>query len=386
MAKVLLVDTNVSSGPIYRYLCNAGHDVYVVGSNPNDFLAKCAVKYIQLDYSNADALSLLINDLEIDFLVPGCNDMSYKACSTANSDGRFPGIDTLNNNEILNNKQSYRAFAFKHDIPVPLVYLIKDFNRINFPVIVKPVDAFSGRGVTTIHEKDYQKLQLAINLAQHYSKSDAYLIEEFVVGQLHSHSAFIEDGNILTDVIAEEHCSASDFAVDTSRVVVDFPQKILQIIRIATETMAKDLQLKDGLVHTQFIYKGDSVWLIEPTRRCPGDLYSRLIEISTGLNYAENYTRPFLGMRHHFTSDTSVKEMIMRHTITDKIGGQFWNLSFPQATKLREFVTLSLSGDSIAPAPNGRIGIMFLGADTPGDFELLYSKTIARKLYSFTHN
>jgi hypothetical protein len=45
MAKVLLVDTNFSSLPIYHALVALGHDVHVVGNNPVDCLAKISPNY-----------------------------------------------------------------------------------------------------------------------------------------------------------------------------------------------------------------------------------------------------------------------------------------------------------------------------------------------------
>jgi biotin carboxylase len=381
MAKVLLVDTNVSASPLYQYLRIAGHEVYVTGGNPDDFLAKCAKNYIKLDYSDTAALSELIIRLEIDYLVPGCNDLSYKACATVNAGGRFPGIETLNNNEVLNNKESFRSFATKHGVPVPKVYSEDDLGNIKFPVIVKPVDAFSGRGITIIQENSRHLLVTAINEARKQSRSGYYLIEEYVTGQLHSHSAFIASGSIVSDMIVEEHCTANPFAVDTSRVLSDFPAHVLNIVRLATQKMAQALQLKDGLVHTQFIQKDDSVWLIEPTRRCPGDLYSRLIEKTTDLNYSENYVRPFLGLPFRFTSDASVKHLVIRHTITDPEGGHFWTLRFNEDVEVSEYVALCISGDTFKPAPSGRVGILFASATDDQKFQKLYQNTINRNLY-----
>jgi len=40
MDRVLLLDTNVASAPIHRYLTEAGFEVHVAGRNPVDFLAK----------------------------------------------------------------------------------------------------------------------------------------------------------------------------------------------------------------------------------------------------------------------------------------------------------------------------------------------------------
>lgn len=381
MAKVLLVDTNQSSSPIYQYLNTTGHEVFVMGDNPGDFLAKCAKNYVRLDYSDTVALSELIARLEIDYLVPGCNDLSYKVCATLNEDGRFPGIETLKNNEVLNNKEKFRSFAIEHGLPVPKVYSKDDSGEIKFPVIVKPVDSFSGRGITIIQEDRRNLLSIAIVEARKQSRSGGYLIEEYITGQLHSHSAFIASGSIVSDVIVEEHCTANPFAVDTSRVLADFPIHMLHILRSVVKKMAQVLKLKDGLVHTQFIRKDDSIWLIEPTRRCPGDLYSRLIEKATDLNYSENYVRPFLDLPFRFSSDASVKHLVMRHTITDPEGGHFWTLHFNEDVEVSEYVALCISGDSIKPAPSGRVGILFASAADDQRFQKLYQNTINRNLY-----
>jgi biotin carboxylase len=381
MAKVLLVDTNVSASPLYQYLINTGHEVYVTGGNPNDFLAKCARNYIQLDYSDTTALSDLIARLGIDYLVPGCNDLSYKVCATVNTDGRFLGIETIENNDVLNNKESFRFFATEQGLPVPKVYSKDELRKIEFPAIVKPVDAFSGRGITIIQEDNLPLLNAAIAEARKQSRSGSYLIEQYVSGQLYSHSAFIANGSIVSDMIVEEHCTANPFAVDTSRVLPHFPAHLLDILRSAIQKMTKALQLTDGLVHTQFIRNDNSVWLIEPTRRCPGDLYSRLIEMSTGLNYAENYVRTFLGLPYSFTSDARVKRLVMRHTVTDTHGGHFWTLRFNEAIRISEYVALCVSGDPIKPAPLGRIGILFTSADDEQEFENVYQSAINRTLY-----
>ena len=162
---------------------------------------------------------------------------------------------------------------------------------------------------------------------------------------------------------------------------IKFPQKSLESLRVIVSRIAKLLNLKDGLMHTQFILNDNSIWLIEPTRRSPGDLYSNLINLSTNFNYAENYVRPFLGLPYQFSSDTTLKNLIIRHTITDEVGGQYWAFKSNESFKLSEFVALSLSGDLLEPAPISRIGLMFLGAKTLDEFDDLYNKLITRKFY-----
>ena len=379
MSNVLLVDTNFSSGPIYQFLVQAGHNVTVVGGNPNDALAKCVDDYVNLDYSDTEHTRRLVEERKIDYLIPGCNDRSYMVCSEINAEGRFPGIDPLATAEIINNKSKFRKFAAKHGLPTPQV-LAQDEIGYQWPMIVKPVDAFSGRGVTIIHEYDKISLASAISLAQNESKSGAYIVEEYVEGQLYSHTAFLQGGDILVDHIVEEHGTANPFVVDTSRVVYDFPASVLTSIRANIRLMASELSLQDGLVHTQFISNGEKYWLIEVTRRCPGDLYSQLIELSTGLQYAKNYAHPFIGM-HLEVNKQSKRNWVMRHTLTQSKPFTLGSLKFNHPLKLIKWVPISLTGDKLRASPYGRISIMFAEESNEKDLDEVFQKTIQRQLY-----
>ena len=64
MSNVLLVDTNFSSGPIYQFLREAGHNVAVIGGNPRDALAKSVENYINLDYSDIEKTKQVITNVE----------------------------------------------------------------------------------------------------------------------------------------------------------------------------------------------------------------------------------------------------------------------------------------------------------------------------------
>lgn len=379
MSNVLLVDTNFSSVPIYNFLIKSGHKVTVVGGNTKDALAKCADNYVNLNYSDVDQTRRLIKDRKIEYLVPGCNDRSYMVCAEINRDGRFPGIDPLTTAEVINNKEKFRAFSFKFGLPTPYV-LDQDEIGSRWPVIVKPVDAFSGRGVTIIHKDNSNALATAISLARNESKLGACIVEDFVEGQLFSHTAFIQSGDIIADHIVEEHSTANPFVVDTSRVVYNFHDSMLFSIREDIRLLARELKLHDGLIHTQFISNGTQYWLIEITRRCPGDLYSQLIELSTGQNYAENYARPFVGLPFDVRKPL-IRNLVMRHTVTVNSTCTFDHLHFQHPVWIERWISLSLAGDSLKPSPASRIGIVFCKTVDQTEFKQLYETTLSRQLY-----
>jgi formate-dependent phosphoribosylglycinamide formyltransferase (GAR transformylase) len=380
MSNVLLVDTNFSSGPIYRFLIQAGHNVTVVGSNPKDALAKSVGNYVQLDYSDVEKTRQLVENRNIDYLVPGCNDRSYMVCAEINQDGHFPGIDPLRTADIINNKEKFRRFSAEQNLPVPQLLSEQEIGT-RWPIIVKPVDAFSGQGVKIIQKNNEQELPVALEVARQKSRTGACIVEDFVDGQLYSHSAFIHNGRIIFDHVVEEHGIVNAFVVDTSRVLYDFPEEMLESIRKDINLIANKLTLRDGLIHTQFISSGSQYWLIEITRRCPGDLYSQLIELSTGLNYAENYARPFVGMPYKFQQN-SYHKWVMRHTLTQSNAYILGSLEFKRPLNLIKWIPISLTGDRLRESPNSRIAIMFAEESDEQALDGVFQATLKRQLYA----
>ena len=294
MSKVLLVDTNRAAYTIYQSLLARGHEVFVVGGKPNEPLAKICPNFIQLDYSDVGALAGLIDKKGFDFLVPGCTDVSYKVCAEENR-GRYPGIDSVEATRLINEKSEFRALAGQVGIPVPRVVSFEEALELE-SVIIKPVDSFSGRGISILKNPSRETLAKSYEEACGVSKSREALIEEFVSGQLYSHSAFLQGGDVVADFIVREDCTTNPFTVDTSCVVFDFEPDLLQALRSDACKLFKNLELQNGLIHSQFILGKGRYWVIEVTRRCPGDLYALLIEMSTGPPAAKR--RPLEGQDH----------------------------------------------------------------------------------------
>lgn len=379
--RVLLVDTNRAAVPIYRALCEMGHEVWVTGGKPTETLAKLAPNYMELDYSDADRLAAFIDEKGFDYLVPGCTDLSYQVCAEINR-GRFPGIDTPAHAFAVNSKRKFREVAAALSLPSPRT-LTQEQAVAAESVIVKPVDSFSGRGMTILHAPTDRNLSEAFEAACKASKTGEAIVEEFVQGQLFSHSAFVWDGKVVADFIVQEECTANPFTVDTSRVEPDFPGTMLRSLRADICLLSAKLHMVNGLMHTQFIARGDRYWIIEMTRRCPGDLYSLLIEFSSGYPYAASYAAPFVGKAPKPRDVRGTQERITRHTVASRDGTSLWGFRFTQPVDIRLFVPLATSGDFIGPSPYGRAGIFFFRSASVGEQEILYRKLLAGELYSF---
>jgi hypothetical protein len=131
---------------------------------------------------------------------------------------------------------------------------------------------------------------------------------------------------------------------------------------------------------------GDRYWVIEVTRRCPGDLYALLIEMSTGYPYGASYVASFLGGAPLPQNAGTLQKRIIRHTATSKDGDSLWGFSFKQPVNLKFFVPLATAGDFIKSSPYGRAGLFFLEAQSDQAQELLYQSLLTGRLYGFDYH
>jgi biotin carboxylase len=379
MKKVLLADTNISSEPIYRFLSGLGFEVHTVGVNDHDYLAQAGPRHHKLNYSDLLAFRAFILENGFDFLVPGCNDVSYMSCAAVAPEFGFPGFDSVEVTENINDKSRFRRLGKDLGLHAPAVFEdISDVSR--WPVIVKPVDAYSGRGITVIDRISAGQLSDAVKLAASYSRSGSFLIEQKVSGQLYSHSAFLENGEFVFDVIVEEHGSVNPFAVDTSRVLYDFSHELLQDIRTDILKLAVSQGITTGLIHTQFMADGDRFWLIEVTRRCPGDLYAELIRRSTGYAYAENYARPFIGLSPEKNLQYKT-ELVVRHTLNGTVGRPLRDISFSMYSRSVVLYPLLRAGSEISGNLYGRIALIFALCTDRSEQDRLMNSFLERTAY-----
>lgn len=377
-AKVLLVDTNFSSQPIADYILSLGMELHVVGRKPSDALAKSPyVIYWDLDYSDVEQLQKLIDDQGFDYLVPGCTDVSYSVCSMIGENAFF-NIESQKNDRALNRKNEFRALAESLNISVP-----KTLNKseLIYPLIVKPVDSFSGLGISIVNTN--YEVNKALKYAESFSPSKMYTVEEYLKGQLYSFSAFLENERVVQSFIVREDSTINPFAVDLSMVEHDFPPTLKQELKLSIEKLASNLSLNDGLIHVQFIMSDSKIFLIEVTRRCPGDLYSQLIELQTDFNYIENYVRPFLGMKLKINPSTLKKEQFIRHTITTKQEKVYLGIQYKMPCIIEKWVPLATTGDLLPVSPKGRAGVMFLKALDMSECIPLYNALYEKSLYGF---
>jgi hypothetical protein len=375
--KVLLLDTSFAATPIYEFLIASGHDVWVMGNRPEDLLArKAGSHWIEQDYSRVDDVDGHVARLGIERVVPGCTDVSIETALCLKAVQGYGDSSTVN--RTLTNKDLFRKVCEDIDLPAPRVV-----SQTLFPTsgtfICKPVDSFSGRGITIFDGSDQRAAADALETAKRSSPTSQALYETFVPGDLHSITGFVENHKLTDSFFVKEGSSVNPFAVDTSYVTRDIPQTAARLLREGLERLCAFLDLKDGLLHTQFILGAAGPSIIEVSRRCPGDLYPLLIEYSTGFRYASKYASYFLGEK--FATEANQRRHILRHTVTADQDNILAGLTLEPSRAVRAFYPIVSMGASLLARQGNRAGLLFCEDKSYVDLLKSYQDFLLRKVY-----
>lgn len=366
--RILLIGTSFSALSLLKYLKKEGYYVCVCGGLKNDPCHSYADESFFIDYSKKEELLKLCEEESFEYIIPTCNDYSYNSASYVSWKlDKFHGFDKLSTTELLHTKNGFREFTIKNGFSVPRAVKYNDnlnFDnlKLDYPLLVKPDDSFSGKGVTKVFQKS--ELKKAVETAQINSKNKDVIIEEFIEGELFSHSAFVQNGKILIDFFVDEFCTVYPYQVDSSSLSFELSDKIKDELRYEISKLISLLDLKDGLLHTQFISDNKRFSLIETMRRCPGDLYGTLIKKSTGFNYGEFYCKPFLNEKNSIKNLKLFDKHIARHTISKNDDIIFESFSYDIPAKTVDIFPLKDSGQILKQAPFDKIGIVFCEFDT----------------------
>ncbi|MBU2759072.1 ATP-grasp domain-containing protein [Acidithiobacillus sulfurivorans] len=376
--KVLLLDPAFSSVPIHDYLVGVGHEVWTIGNRVNDPLAlSYPDRWIKGNYNDTDLVSRVIDTYHFDMVVPGCTDVSMETYVRVALQPHYHY--TLESDQILSKKPLFRKLCDKLNLPAPHAVPIDQLpSRGRY--ICKPADSFSGRGVVVFDSADRSAASDAITHAKMHSPSGQVVCEEFIEGQLYSYSAFVENGNVDASYIVKEGSRYDQFSVDTSYLVDDYNLYFEGQVRASVESVCRNLGLCDGLLHVQFIDAGDRIALIEMTRRCPGDLYSSLIEYSTGHPYAARYASYFVGHKPPETVSTR-RRFVLRSTIKQASLDNFRGFDLELGSGLFSLVPTIRIGEKLDPSTNMRVGIAFIEMPDQASLERKYLEMVSHSNY-----
>lgn len=264
-----------------------------------------ADEYIYFDYSDYDGLVELCKQHKIDAISWGTTDpCALSACYVGEKLGLM-GHDTFENGQIIHLKDKFKEFAKINGINTPIAEHFENEGdaiayrtKINYPVIVKPVDLAGGQGIKIVRES--KEFTEAVKEAFSLSKEKRIIVEPFIEGTLHSLNTFIVDQKVVSYCTANDYSYLNKYMTTSGVSPADNWEKAVEFLIPETEKVAKILGLVDGQLHMQYIMQpnGKPV-IIEMMRRNIGNFWSSMLNDAAGVNWCDWVIRAEAGLDCH---------------------------------------------------------------------------------------
>jgi len=318
--KLLLAGGGYADIPLIRAAQDLGYYVVTTGNRPEELGHDVSDEYRPADFSDREEMLDLARDLGIEAICPCCNDFSAISSAYVAEQLGLPGYDSYETSQLIHHKDTYRKFALDNDIPTPFAKGFDDFEtalsfigNFRFPLIIKPVDLTGGKGITKV--TDQFEVKSALEDAFAITRLGRVVIEEFIEGSRHGFSAFIRDGKVVFYFTDNEHYYLNQYMVSAASTPSTVPEGAVQALVVQSEKIAELLALKTGIFHVQFILRDDEPVIIEICRRPPGDLYIKLVEHATGIDYPTWIVRASCGLDCSELNQKEVDGFYLRHCV-----------------------------------------------------------------------
>lgn len=320
-----------------------------------------------IDYSDSKSVLELAKQLSITAIVPSCNDFAALTASYVAEELDLPGHDSLATTQAIHHKDKFKTLAAEINLSTPKAIGFSNpeeatarLSHLKFPLIIKPVDLTGGKGISVTHSINAAKE--AMDKAFTISRAKRIVIEEFVEGSRHGYSTIIHNGKVVFEFIDNEYYYLNPYMVSAASSANSVPKDAVSSLRTQIEQLASHLRLVDGIVHVQFVLRKGLPLIIEICRRPPGDLYVKLVKLSTGMDYPMEIIKGFIGDTKTLPTTSSAENNITRHCIMANQNGKIKrvNVDTTVAPYIKEQFLWWKSGTEIKNYLVDKLGIVFL--------------------------
>ncbi len=367
MEKVLITGGSHSEVPLIKALHTLGYEVISTGKDDGGLGHQIADHYERGDYSDREYVLKLAQKWDVCGIVSGCNDFAYLSAAYACAMLGLPGHDAPVTAGRFHHKNEFRKKCMELGIRTPAFYTIRSEeeleeleNKLQYPVIVKPTDLTGGKGVRRCN--NFYEVKMAYQVAVVMTRAQEILVEEFIEGSNHGLSILLKDGKVCFSFYDNEEYYKNKYLVSGAHAPSDLTKDMRLELQRNVERIAESWKLKDGLFHCQCIKNArGEVFMIDPCRRSPGDLYLLLVEYATGCRYAENIVRAELGLEYDIKTEENTR-IIARECLMPECNGTYQELIIPKEYEDRiiDRVIWGQRGFVIDDYMKYKVGILFL--------------------------
>ncbi|GCD08999.1 ATP-grasp domain-containing protein [Clostridium tagluense] len=232
MKTILIVGSNKLTIPILDICRQKKLKIIITDKNINDVNKKYADEFFQVNGLDKEKILEICKKNNVDGILTLGEDR-LETIAYVSENMNIPGITRMTA-IYSQNKFLLREKMKQNGIPVPFYCTVKnkeELNKLNiqeieFPVVMKPIDATGSRGVIKVNDKF--RLERALTESLESSKNGVVMIEEYLSGKEYSVETLTQNGKTYVVSITEKTILGDPYFVETRHIV---PAKLNDVDR-----------------------------------------------------------------------------------------------------------------------------------------------------------
>ena len=293
--KLLILGGNAETVPLVETANRMGITTVVSSSNPESMAKACAAVKYDLDATDIGAMVALARKENVAGVLPGMDDIFVPAYCKVCDVLSLPCYANSEIIEVFGYKDCFKATCERYGIhSVPEYYLDaslnpRDLARIQYPVIVKPVDCYSGIGMTECTTEE--ELRPAVEKAIRASKSGRFIVEKRMncadIGLYYT----FKDGVCSLSCIYDRYTDSSEEKAGRVALGNIYPSRYIENYYERMHANAlrlfKAIGIKNGVLLVQAFHEDEEFYVYDTGFRLQSEASNRLIEHICGYDQRE---------------------------------------------------------------------------------------------------
>lgn len=300
-------------------------DTVLCDGNENAIARPYADVFYKIPIFDIECVKNIAVKENVDFIITVCADQVLLVVAEVSEMLGLPCYIDFNTAVNVSDKKYMKRIFIDNNIPTSKYLEMEELDwqcidELNFPLVVKPVDAYSSKGVRKVWNN--AELEKYFNEARQISRSGNVIVEGFCSGEELSVDVYVENGEakILCISCSEKLITDNQFIIFRGRYPATVTEEIAQQIQVVAQQIADAFELKDSPMLIQLINDGKKVFVLEFCARTGGNMKYSLIKSVSGVDVIDLVIDLSLGKKPHVEIKSPEKDYIINDFIYCKKG------------------------------------------------------------------